>query len=142
MNSPLQWLIAISLAAAVFSVLVVVRRIIVSRLTALAQRTTTQWDDIAVGVVRRTSTLFLLILSLLAGASTLSLPDRASQVLGIAAGLTVLLQLGLWLTASASGLIERYRLQRLEDDRSAATMFVAVSFSCRRSSGLPSFWLH
>lgn len=125
---PLAWLIALSLAAAVFTLLVVARRVVVSRLTALAARTSTQWDDIAVAVVRRTSTLSLLVLSLLAGASTLSLSDRATRALGILAGLTVLLQLGLWLTASASGLIERYRLQRLENDKSAATMFVAVSF--------------
>ncbi len=104
------------------------RRLIVSRLTALALRTTTQWDNIAVAVIRRTSVLFLLMISLLAGAGTLSLPDRASRAVGSAAGLIVLLQLGLWLTASARGLIERYRAQRLEDDRSAATMFVAVSF--------------
>ncbi len=124
----MSWLIALGLATAVFTLLLVTRRLIVSRLTALAGRTSTQWDDVAVEVVRRTSTIFLLVLSLLAGASALSLPANTSRVLGIAAGLTLLLQLGLWMTASARGLIERYRVQRMEQDRSAATMFVAVSF--------------
>ncbi len=127
-NASLAWLIAVSLATAVFALLLIARRVIVSRLSALSLRTSAQWDDIAVDVVRRTNTLFLLVVSVLAGASALSLPERASRALGIVAGLTILLQIGLWLTASARGLIERYRARRLEDDRNAATMFVAVGF--------------
>jgi len=58
-NALLAWLIAVSLATAVFTLLRIARPVIVSRLTALSLRASTKWDDIAVEVVRRTGSLFL-----------------------------------------------------------------------------------
>ena len=69
LGAPLrQWLLAAATLGAVYIALSVLRRVLVRRLGALAVRTATHWDDLAVEIVRRTRPYFLLVIAVYAAA--------------------------------------------------------------------------
>ncbi|HMS03639.1 MAG TPA: mechanosensitive ion channel family protein [Gemmatimonadaceae bacterium] len=127
-NSLLAWSIAFAVALAVFGALVLGRRLLLSRLRALAARTNTTIDDVLVAVLERTHRLFLVVMSLAAGASTLALPASATTWWH---GLVVLVgfaQVGIWGSAALGQSLDHYRQRTMETDRSAATMVGALRF--------------
>jgi small-conductance mechanosensitive channel len=108
--------------------LLVLRRFVVVRLTAFATRTATAWDDTVVDLLGRTKPFFLLTLAVVTGAHVLALPAQVSQGLRTLAVLAFLWQAGIWSSAAARAVLERYRRERLEADRGAATMIGALGF--------------
>ena len=127
-NSILQWLLALGTSVGVFVLLVLGRRVVVRRAVALSTRTAAKWDDQITELLRRTSTVFLLTVSVIAGVRLLVVSDRIGAALNITLIVVVLLQVGIWLTAAARGILDRYRTEKLATDRSTATMIGAVAF--------------
>ena len=132
LDNPLSdWLIAVGVAAGVLLLLLTVRRVLVGRLTAFAERTATEWDDILASVLGRTRLLFLVILSAQAGAMTLELPARAAGWLRVLMVLAAAMQAGMWASVVLVSLLERYRREKMEEDRGAASMIGALGFLIR-----------
>jgi small-conductance mechanosensitive channel len=132
LDNPLSdWLIALSIVAGVLLLLLTLRRVLVGRLTAFAERTATDWDDILASALGRTRLLFLVILSAQAGAVTLELPDRAAGGLRVLMVLAAAMQVGIWASVVLVSLLERYRREKMEHDRGAASMIGAMSFLIR-----------
>lgn len=127
-NSALSWMIAFGTGAVLFSLLLLLRRFIVSRALAISATTSVTWDDLIADLLRRTSGAFLFVVALTTCARVLTLSDRASASLGTVAIVAFLVQSGIWLTAAARSVLERYRANTLANDRSAATMIGALSF--------------
>jgi small-conductance mechanosensitive channel len=94
-NSLRAWLTAAVTTVVLFLVLYLARRILVSRLGALAARTTNYVDDMIVDVIAHTRKWVLLGMSVIIGFGTLSLP-RIDQFFAPAAKLLVLWQIALW----------------------------------------------
>lgn len=132
LDNPLsQWLIAVAIAAGALLLLLTVRRVLVGRLRAFAERTATDWDDLLAAALGRTRMLFLVLVSVQAGAMALDLPDRASGVLRVLMVLAAAMQAGSWASVVLVSLLERYRKEKMEQDRGAASMIVAMSFLLR-----------
>src|SRR5207237_5919729 len=75
-NAVQSWLTAALTAAIALFVTLLARRLLVSRLGKLAERTTNQIDDMIVDVIRETRTWVLVVFALLLGTAHLSLPYR------------------------------------------------------------------
>jgi small-conductance mechanosensitive channel len=95
-NSLQAWLTASLTAAILFVVLMVVRRLLVSRLGVLAARTTNQIDDMVVALIGETRAWVLLVLAIYAGVAPLKLPPRVELYLAPAAKLVLLWQAAVW----------------------------------------------
>ena len=84
-NSLQAWLTASLTTAILFVVLMVVRRLLVSRLGVLAARTTNQIDDMVVALIGETRAWVLLVLAIYVGVAPLKLPPRVELYLAPAA---------------------------------------------------------
>jgi small-conductance mechanosensitive channel len=127
-NRLAYWLIALGLGVGSWLLLLALRRFAVVRLTTFANRTKTSWDDLVVDLLGRTKPFFLLTLAIVTGAHVLALPPQVSRALRTLAVLVFLWQAGIWSSAAARAVLERYRQERLEADRGAATMIGALGF--------------
>ena len=127
-NTLSQWAFAAALGLAVFLVLSLILRIVRGRLAELAARTATDWDEIIVHALGRTHPLFIPILSLTAALSVLMVPQRFRNLLQAAAALSLLLQIGLWLSAGFTNWLQRYTIRQLTGDQAAATTVSAMAF--------------
>ncbi|HEV8233625.1 MAG TPA: hypothetical protein VGP84_03470, partial [Gemmatimonadaceae bacterium] len=82
LGNPLEaWLTAALTATILFVVLLIVRRLLVSRLGKLAARTTNQVDDMIVALIGETRAWALLVLAVYIGFSPLKLPPRVELYL-------------------------------------------------------------
>jgi small-conductance mechanosensitive channel len=122
--------VALLRAAALSTIVVVsallVRTVVVKRLAVLSEHTANPWDDVVVNLVRSTRTLLVVVGGLFVGLRSLPLSsDGARWASGVAA-LAFLVQVGLWGTAAARGVITVHRSRRPAEDRSTSTMFAAL----------------
>jgi small-conductance mechanosensitive channel len=126
-----QWLSAAVLFLGVYIVLAVMRRIMVRRLGALAARTTTQVDDLAVEIVRRTRPFFLLLLGAHVAARVVPPSGEFAVAFRALSVIVVLLQAGVW----GNGLIgfgaDHYVRQRAGDDVGMRTTIQALGYAVR-----------
>jgi small-conductance mechanosensitive channel len=93
----MEWLYALVAAIATYLVLSWVLRFAVARLEVLAQRTRTQFDDIAVLMLKSTNRLTLVTAALLTAVNFLSIPDKWSARLGHLWFAVIGFQLASWL---------------------------------------------
>ena len=130
-NSLTTWAVALATMATVLLGLAVLRRVVISRLSALAGRTRTDLDDVAVGVFRRTKTFFLAAIALYAGAGVLELPARAQQLVTDLATLAAVLQVGLWGNALAGLLVARHARKHPTGEGGSAASIQALGWLAR-----------
>lgn len=123
-----MWLTALGVAVAVWLVLQALRRIVIARVTAFAQRTSAEWDDAFLEVAGRTRGFFLFTIAVVAGAHVLDLRPGVAAALRTVAVLAFLVQAGIWASAAVRFALGRYQQRQLEANRGAATMMGAVSF--------------
>jgi small-conductance mechanosensitive channel len=127
-NSVRQWAIAAAVLIVVVVGLRVAIRVVVGRLSALAKRTTTEWDDFVTGALAKTKMLFLLIVGIFAASLVLSLPDRASNGIRQVVVIALLVQAGLWLGVILTRWLESYRKREMQQDPATATTVSALGF--------------
>lgn len=100
-NTIKAWLISAAIAVVVYLTLVLIKRLVVSRLGALATRTDNAFDDAIVEVIRNTRTFFLIAVAVYAGIRGIHVDPRLIGPLETFLELLILFQVGLW----ASGLV-------------------------------------
>lgn len=126
-----QWLFAAAVFGAVYVLLAVLRRVLVRRLGTLAARTTTQFDDLAVEIVRRTKWYFLMLLAAHTAARVVAPTGEAAIAFRAISVIIVLLQAGAW----GNGLIgfgaEHYVRQRATDDAGMRATIQALGYGAR-----------
>ena len=130
-NTLIQWTFAITVFLIGFILLQLAKRLTASRLAALASKTDTQWDDIVVGAIKQTKTLFMLVVSIFLGSILLQLPDRVLSILQVTFIIFLLIQLGIWLTVITISMVEHYSKRTLAKNPAAATTMNAVGFISR-----------
>jgi small-conductance mechanosensitive channel len=130
-NSLRAWLTAGITTAIMFAVLVGARSLLHSRIAKLAQRTTNQFDDMIVELLAATRTWVLFVISLLAGAHTLTL-GRASPWIDRIDHLVLLWQLALWgVTAVSFWTKHHLERQAAANARSSVAMINAMSVGAK-----------
>ena len=127
-NSVRQWFIAAVVATAVVLLLRVVAAALVTRITALSRRTTTEWDDIIAGALAKTKFLFLLVLAVFAATYGLTLSDRARGAVDSLVVVALLIQSGLWAGFVLTRWLASYRKREIQEDPAAATTMSALGF--------------
>src|SRR5262245_5782699 len=80
-NTIQAWLVSAAIAVAVYLALVLSKRLVVSRLGKLAERTDTDFDDAIVDVIRNTRSFFLVALSTYAAIRGLTITPRLLEAI-------------------------------------------------------------
>jgi small-conductance mechanosensitive channel len=130
-NSPLEWLLALGLATALFLILLAARRLIRRYHERLKQTPEVEFMELPVEVLSRASLLFFMVVSLVAGLGTLSVGEVTARILQSALTIALFFQAGVWASAAASALIERKRRQSLRTDRAVAGSLGIIGFIIR-----------
>jgi small-conductance mechanosensitive channel len=126
-----QWLLAAATLGGVYIALALLRRLLVHRLGAMAARTATHIDDVAVGVVHRTRPYFLFIVALQAAARIVTPDERVAAVLNAISVVVVLLQLGVWGNGLIGFGVEHYARMRGEGDSGTRATIQAMGYAAR-----------
>lgn len=127
-NSLLDWLIA-GLIVLAFIVLVMALRVLLCRqLRNLASsRKAIVWD-VLLAIVRRGSTLFMLIIAMLLASQVLEFEDKYRTFLNVTAIIGLLLQSGLWASAALHSAVEAYREEQKGKDPASVTTLNVIMF--------------
>ncbi|MDM7916015.1 MAG: mechanosensitive ion channel family protein [Candidatus Eisenbacteria bacterium] len=127
-NTVLHWLTAVGATLLLVAGFRVIVALLTRRLSRLAQRTATRWDDLIAHTLSKTNILVLIFLGIYVGAMILILPDRLRGFLQKIAILCLLLQTGIWLNAAVSFLLIGYRATQAGEDAIRAMTAGLVSF--------------
>ncbi len=130
-NPVRSWLIAAGVAVVTFMLLRVVVITGVRRLSRLAERTETRWDDVITGALKSTKTLLFFIVAGFFAANTLTLSPR---VLAVLRGLTVialLIQAALWLNSGIREWLAIQKELRAEEDAAAIMTMNVIGIMAR-----------
>ncbi len=127
----LDWLAALGLAVVVLLALLLLKRLAVRRLGALAERTATQLDDFAIALARRTRTLLVAVPAAYLGSLYLHLPAAAARFLKGAAALAVFLQVALWASVGIDFWMAHRQRRRLEQDATSAALLGVLRFTAK-----------
>lgn len=127
-NTLTSWTVAAVVALAVGVGLRLVARIVVSRMRALADRTSTNLDDLLVDLLGRTKGLFVVLVAVWAASLTLDLSTAVQGRIRALLVLGFLLQAGIWASGVVLHLLESYKARTLEDDPGVATAVGAMGF--------------
>ena len=127
-NSVRDWTLAVLVAAAVFSILEVVRALLVHHLARLSNRTATFLDNAAVAALRSTRRWFFLIVAVGAGAQLLVLPGVMAAAIQRLVLLGFLLQLAIWGGTAIRAYVQDYSDARMQEDAASVTTVRALAF--------------
>lgn len=127
-SSVRSWLLALAIAAAVYLILMLTKRLIVRRIGRIAGRTATEVDDFVVDMVRRTRKGLILLPVLYFGSLSLTLPAHVEGVLRSAAIVAVLLQIALWALIGIDFWVASTRRKRLAADAATVSLIGVLGF--------------
>ena len=127
-NSPLAWLIALSVATASLSVLLLLRRLVRNQHRKFQATEQTELLEIPIQVLSRTALPFFIVLSLFAGLKTLILGPGTTRVLTSAVTIAAFWQVGIWAAAAAAGWLAHKRRRSLATDRAMAGSLGIIGF--------------
>jgi small-conductance mechanosensitive channel len=111
-NSVQQWVVALTAGAVALLVLLVARAVISQRWGVVAARTVNWGDDLAVALIRRTGTPFLVALAVIIASRFLLLSPRVSATVHLAAFIFLLIQGGRWGNTAIDFWVVRYMEER------------------------------
>jgi small-conductance mechanosensitive channel len=120
--------LAIGIATAVLVIVICLKWLVIQRLSKLAAKTDTEFDDSLVEMVGRTRIWLLAFPAIYLGSNSLELSDKAVTVLQAAATLALLLQVGLWTIGLMDAWFKRSQEKSLETDAAAATSLAVMRF--------------
>ena len=130
-NAVQNWLFALAVSVLFFSLIHVIIRLGVSRLSRLAKQTSTIWDDAVTDALSRTHSLFVLIIALFLGSLYLQFSDRAQGVIVSVASIALFIQGGLWLNNIGQYWIREESQRRRKIDPATVTTVSAMGFVSR-----------
>ena len=127
-NTPVQWLIAVSVVAVVLLVLISARRMIRSYYKRMQATERTELLEIPLGVLSRTTFLFFIAVSLFVGLQTLTMGPTTARVLRSVITIALFWQAGVWAVAAASAWIDRKRRRSMTVDRAMVGSLGVIAF--------------
>lgn len=130
-NSLNLWFYAAATMGLCFFLTRFAKALLVKRLRKAAADSETTWHAIAVKMLERIHSLFLLTAAIYAGTLFLTLPSMVTRVLEKIFIIALLLQVGRLASQAVKSALEQYRRQQLERNAEAVTMLSAVSFLLR-----------
>lgn len=121
-NSLRAWITAGVIFVVALAVLVLLRRLLIRRLAVVAPRTATDVDDLALGALRRTRALFLIVMAVAIARTGLpDLSERYDSHVDVLARLALYFQMVSWGNGAVAFWMVRARANRVEHDKAALT---------------------
>ncbi len=130
-NSFMQWTYAITLLVLSFFLMRLVKRLATNHLARLASNTNTRWDDYIVDAIKQTRSLFLFIASIFLSSMFLTVPDKIHTIIQATFIISLLIQLGIWLTVITILTVAHYSKLTLTKNPAAASTLNFVGFFTR-----------
>jgi small-conductance mechanosensitive channel len=127
-NTPIQWLIAVSVVAVVLLVLISARRMIRSYYKRMQATERTELLEIPLGVLSKTTFLFFIAVSLFVGLQTLTMGSTTARVLRSVITIALFWQAGVWAVAAAAAWIDRKRRRSMTVDRAMVGSLGVIAF--------------
>jgi small-conductance mechanosensitive channel len=127
-NTPVQWLIALSVVAVALLVMFTARKMIRTYYERMQSTDRTELLEIPLGVLSRTTLLFFLAVSLFVGLQTLTMGETTARVLRSAITIALFWQAGVWAVAAASAWIDRKRRRSMTVDRAMVGSLGVIAF--------------
>ncbi len=130
-NSLMQWTYATTILLLSFFLMRLVKRLATNRLASLASKTDTRWDDNIVEAIKQTRSLFLFIASIFLSSMFLAMPEKVHTIIQATFIISLLIQLGIWLTVITILTVTHYSKQTLSKNPAAASTMNFVGFIAR-----------
>jgi small-conductance mechanosensitive channel len=130
-NSVVDWLLAAALATLLFLALISARRLIRNYHRRLLQTERTEIAEVPVEVLSRTTVLFFFVLSVFTGLETLEMGPGTDRMITTALTIALFWQAGVWISAAASGWLERRKRQGSAADRAVVGSLGVIGFIVR-----------
>ncbi|MGB5216922.1 MAG: mechanosensitive ion channel family protein [Smithella sp.] len=130
-NTLQSWLIAACILIVVFTVLKIILRVAIHKLTKLAAATENQIDDLLVETLKKTKFFVLLVASAYLASYAITLKPSIAVLWQKAVILILILQLGLWTSAGISFWLGRTIRKRMDQDTSSVTTITFLGFVAR-----------
>ncbi|MBM3284975.1 MAG: mechanosensitive ion channel family protein [Candidatus Aminicenantes bacterium] len=131
-NSIKSWIIALFVALAAFIVLRLLKAIAHRKVRALAEKTTTDLDDLVADLIDRLKYFFLFIVSVYLGSRFLDLSAQVKLVIGKLVTLCLIAQGVFWGGGILDYFLDRHRRKKKEEGDTASLMtFAALGFMAR-----------
>ena len=106
-NAALRWAVAATVFLVSWMVARVALKLVLLRLQSIARRTRTGIDDLVAELLRKTKTLFVLLVAFWAGSETLALPETLDRGIELVMVVGILVQAAFWGTGIVGYLIDR-----------------------------------
>jgi small-conductance mechanosensitive channel len=130
-NSIQKWLSALCILLFVFAILMIVKSLVIRKLSKLAKLTETMLDDMLVEVLKHTKIIILIVASAYAASHSLNIKPSIMGLWQKAVILILLLQGGLWVSAGISFSIRDAVQKRTSEDVSSTTTITFLGFVAR-----------
>lgn len=130
-NEIASWALALLITVLAYFVLSIIKRFIVRRLRVLAQKTSTDLDDLIANLLDKTHFLAVLALSLYIGFRTVSLSLGLTSVFEKGMIIVWVWQFAVWGNHLISYWLTRYLKKTLQQDAAAATTISMLGFLSR-----------
>lgn len=127
-NSVLDWIVATTITTGALLVLLLARRLVRRYYQGMTATAGTEFLEIPLQVLSRTTLLFLLILAPFLGAQYLTKGPTAERILGSALTIALFWQAGVWAAAAAAAWLDRKRRRSMATDRAAVGSLGIIGF--------------
>jgi small-conductance mechanosensitive channel len=127
-NSIVDWAIALSIASVTLLVLIAIRRSIRVYRDRLKTTAETEFLEIPLEVLSRTTLLLLTVVALVIGSQWLTVGPTTQRILTSALTISLFWQAGIWAAAAVRIWLDRKRRHSLAADRAAASSIGIIGF--------------
>lgn len=123
-----RWIVAGAIFVLTFLIVYLIRSLISWRVSRLAERSSSVWDDATLEALRRTKVWFVVALAAFAASLSLDVfTARAREIINVVMVLLLLIQVGYWGNGLISSGAELYVKRRKQDDAAAAMTVSAIA---------------
>ncbi|MCL2669052.1 MAG: mechanosensitive ion channel family protein [Syntrophaceae bacterium] len=130
-NTLLDWLIAIGVIIAVFSLLTIAQRLAIRRLSNIAAVAESEFASLLINILKQPQFLILLVLSGYAASFAITLKPLLGIPWEKMVVLILIVQAGLWAGTGISFALNRAIRKRLDEDKASVTTMTFLAFVAR-----------
>jgi small-conductance mechanosensitive channel len=130
-NPVWRWLAAAVLAVVAYLVIVLLKGPVAGRFAKLAKKTRSRIDDLLLGIVQRTTPLFVFIIAVYVGTFALRLPPGVAKAFAKIALVAFIIQIAVWVHRIATTAITEAVTKRKDQDPASASAFGVIGFFVR-----------
>ncbi len=127
-NSIQQWIIGLGAVILSFIILRIIKGLVYRRISKMAEKSTTDLDDLIAEMIRKIHFLVLLVISIYIGSYLLNLSSKVETIFQTIVILAMLLQGAIWGNALIQYWVNRYKKEKMNEDAASVTTFTALGF--------------